>query len=422
MSRIVRPLAAALLALAASVALAAPAGAQAPNCPKLAGEWYGTNAQRIQAVIDAYGTCSGLPHGRPLAVFDWDNTIIKNDISDQTFFWLLRHDKLRQPRNRDWRTTSNWMTDEGARALRRACGRLAKPGQPLPTSRNKRCADELLSFRKEGETTDGDAAFAGFDHRRMEGSYAWMAQLMAGRTPATARAYARAARKLALSRRIGAMQRVGSSREVAWVRYYTQMRDLVRTLRAAGFDAWVVSASPQEWADVWAAGAGFAENRTIGIRTVRRNGRITTDLRGCGGVRDGANTVMTYIDGKRCWINQAILGIQGPAALEPAPVERRQVIAGGDADTDVTMLRDATGIRITINRNRTEVMCRAYANQDGKWLVQPMFIQPLPKLREGYPCSTRGYVNSEGEEGPVIGDDGVTPIPDQEDTVFGPGS
>ena len=41
------------------------------------------------------------------------------------------------------------------------------------------------------------------------------------------------------------------------MRYYAQQRDLVRTLNAAGFDTWVVSASPQEWADVWAAGAGI---------------------------------------------------------------------------------------------------------------------------------------------------------------------
>jgi hypothetical protein len=152
---------------------------------------------------------------------------------------------------------------------------------------------------------------------------------------------------------------------------------------------------------------------------VREDGRITTALKGCGGTADGEDEVMTYIDGKRCWINQAILGIQGEAALQPAPEARRQAIAGGDADTDVTMLRDATGIRIVLNRNRTELMCRAYANQDGRWLVNPMFIEPLPRFEEGYPCSTTGYVGPDGEEGPVIGDDGVTPIPDQRDTVFG---
>jgi hypothetical protein len=83
------------------------------------------------------------------------------------------------------------------------------------------------------------------------------------------------------------------------------------------------------------------------------------------------------------------------------------------------MLRDATGIRIVVNRNRTELMCRAYANQDGRWLVNPMFIEPLPRLAKGYPCSTTGYVTPVGEEAPVPGDDGVTPIPDQQDRVFG---
>ena len=416
-----RILPAAALVIAACLATAGSAGAQSGACPKLSQPWYGSNAQRIQTVIDARGTCSGLPGGRPLAVFDWDNTIIKNDISDQTFFWMLRHDKVRQPAGRDWTTTSTYMTRAGARALRRACGSLADPGEPLPTSTNTRCADELVSFRKDEETTGGDPAFAGYDHRRMEGAYIWMSQLMAGRTPETARAWARAARKLALARPQGATQKVGSGREVAWVRYYAQQRDLVRTLNAAGFDTWVVSASPQEWASVWAQGAGFPAGHTIGIRTVREDGRITTKLKGCGGFADGSNQIMTYVDGKRCWVNQAILGMSptDPAALQPAPEARRQAIAAGDSDTDVSMVRDATGVHIAINRNKAELMCRAYANQDGRWIVNPMFIDPEPKFADGYPCTTKGAIDAEGKEVPVIGDDGVTPIPDQQDTVFG---
>ena len=203
------------------------------------------------------------------------------------------------------------------------------------------------------------------------------------------------------------------------MRYYAQQRDLVRTLNAAGFDTWVISASPQEWAAVWAQGAGFPAGHTVGIRTVRDDGRITTKLKGCGGFPDGSNQVMTYVDGKRCWVNQAILGIQGAAALQPAPEARRQAIAGGDSDTDVTMVRDATGVHIAINRNKAELMCRAYANQDGRWIVNPMFIDPEPKFADGYPCSTKGAIDAEGKEVPVIGDDGVTPIPDQQDTVFG---
>ncbi len=109
--------------------------------------------------------------------------------------------------------------------------------------------------------------------------------------------------------------------------------------------SWVVSASPQESASVWAQGAGFPAGHTIGIR------------------------------------------IQGAAALQPAPAARRQAIAGGDSDPDVTMVRDATGVHIAINRNKHELM----------W----------------------GAVDARGKEVPVIGDDGVTPIPDQQDTVLG---
>ena len=128
---------AAALVIAACLATAGSAGAQSGACPKLSQPWYGSNAQRIQTVIDARGTCSGLPGGRPLAVFDWDNTIIKNDISDQTFFWMLRHDKVRQPAGRDWTTTSTYMTRAGARALRRACGSLADPGSRCRPARTR---------------------------------------------------------------------------------------------------------------------------------------------------------------------------------------------------------------------------------------------------------------------------------------------
>lgn len=420
---------AALVVLAAAAGAAggpslAPAQAAAvqadpARCPQLqlADRWHPGNADRIQAVIDERGTCSAPgARPRPLAVFDWDNTMIKNDIADQTLFWMLRNDKLLQPPRRDWSTTSRWMTRAGARALREACGRFARPGRPLPTSRATGCTDELLAFRKEGETRGGRPAFAGYDHRTMEASYAWMAQLMQGRRPSQVRRFARRARAAALAAPQGATWRVGSGRETAWIRYYPQMRDLVATLGRAGFDAWVVSASPQEWADVWGAGIGIDADHTIGIRTVKRAGRITPHLRGCGGTRDGADRVMTYIDGKRCWINQAILGIEGAAALQLAPPERRQAIAGGDADTDVTMLRDATGVHIVLNRNKTEVMCRAFADQDGRWVVNSMFIDPLPRLAERYPCSTAGAVDASGRAVPLIGDDGAV-VPDQADEV-----
>ena len=103
------------------------AGAKSKDrCPqlKLADNWYGDNAELIQSAIDKAGRCSWpggrAPQVRPYAVFDWDNTVIKNDISDQTIFWMLGHDKILQPPGRNWHNTSRFMTVAGAQALRKA--------------------------------------------------------------------------------------------------------------------------------------------------------------------------------------------------------------------------------------------------------------------------------------------------------------
>jgi hypothetical protein len=144
MSRTARALATAVIAAALAVPVVLPATASAsPHyCPQLqlADHWYGDNAAKIQQVIDERGRCAG-KRDRPVAVFDWDNTVIKNDISDQTVFWMIGHDKILQPARQDWRTTSRFMTDAGAEALKAACGTAVPAGKPLPTTENIACAD-----------------------------------------------------------------------------------------------------------------------------------------------------------------------------------------------------------------------------------------------------------------------------------------
>lgn len=426
MSRTLRALTTAVAAAAVAGPMLVPATAGAAEeparpCPqlRLADNWYGDNAEKIQQVIDDRGRCGDQRHGdKPLAVFDWDNTVIKNDISDQTIFYMLRNDKIRQPKDQDWRNTSRYMTDAGAEALSAACGTEVPAGRTLPTSTDTACADELLSVRKEGKTTAGEDVFAGYNHRQMEGSYAWVAQLNAGYRPSEVRAIAKDARDAALRAPIGATQQVGSSTEVAWVRYYPEIKDLIGTLNKAGFETWVVSASPKETADVWSAEVGIPRSRTIGIESLTTHGRINGHIEGCGGIPDGEDAIMPYVDGKRCFVNKTILGIEGEAQLDPAPESKRQAVAGGDATTDITMLQDATGVRVALNRNKDELMCRGYDNADGRWAVNPMFIEPLPQMDGTYPCSTTAYTNADGTTGPVLRDDGSV-IPDQQDTIYG---
>ncbi|MEU6127407.1 haloacid dehalogenase-like hydrolase [Streptomyces sp. NPDC047123] len=421
--------AAAVLAVAGAGVVTVQATAEATQperrprpaaCPDLTVSkgWYGTNRARLQRMIDTYGHC-GPRHdkggAKPVATFDWDNTVIKNDIGDATMFWLLRHGKIRTPRHGDWRTTSRYLTAPAARALTAAC---PATGTTLPTHRNTACADEILSVYAEGTTTAGRTAFDGFDHRRMEPQYAWLAQLTRGWTTRQVERFTAAARTQNLAAPVGTEQRVGTGKVTGWVRYYDQQRDLIRTLKKAGFDVYIVSASPEPVAEVWSRSVGIDARHTLGIRNVSDHGRLTAHLQGCGTVEDGDDSMITYIDGKRCWINQEIFGVRGAAAEKVQPAARRQVFAAGDSDTDVSFLRDATGLRLALNRNKSELMCRAYENGDGRWLVNPMFIEPKGRQAAPYPCASTGYTERDGGQGPVRRSDGSV-IPDQKDTVFG---
>ncbi|MDI2126125.1 haloacid dehalogenase-like hydrolase [Yinghuangia seranimata] len=403
-----------------TAATAAPTGHPDRGCPTLDASlpWYGENRAALQAFIDDAGRCgAGHRHGpRPLALFDWDNTVVKNDVGDATTFWLLRHDKVQQPPAKDWTRTSPYLTQAAAAALSAACGTATPAGEGLPTGTDTRCADEILSVYSNGATTGGAVAFDGYDHRRMEPAYAWANQLLAGYTERQVREFAAAARAENLAAPVDATQQVGTHQVAGWVRYYDQQRDLIGTLRRAGFDVRIITASPETVVQVWATSLGFDPDEVVGIEARTRHGKRTYDIPGCGGTGD--NSVITYSDGKRCFINQDVLGIRGAKANQQQPADRRQKFAAGDSDTDATFVRDATGLRLAVNRNKTELMCRAYANDDGKWLVNPMFIEPKGKKSSPYPCSTAGYVNPDGSKAPLR-DDAGNIVPDQLDTVHG---
>lgn len=379
--------------------------------------WYGDNRDRINAMIKQLGSCGksgSVTDGAPLALFDWDNTTVRNDIGHATFFWIVRNSKIRQPPGGDWRTTSQFLTAPAAAALAAACGTLAAPGQALPTGTDTGCADELVSIYNNGQTRSGATAFDGYNHRRFKPVDAWLLQLLAGWTDADVTGFAAAARKENLDAAQGAEQTVGSSRQTGWVRYYAQIRDLIGTLQANGFDVRIISASPEAVVRVWAADVGVGADRVMGVRTDHDGDAITTRLAFCGG-----EPSMPFNEGKRCRVNEQVFGVQGPAAFQPLPPERRQVFGAGDSDGDVTFTTDATALRLVLNRNQIELMCRAYANSDGKWLVNPTFINPLP-MSPPYPCATQGYDEPDGGQAPLRipdGPDGKV-VPDQPDRVY----
>ncbi|MEU8486294.1 haloacid dehalogenase-like hydrolase [Streptomyces sp. NPDC048641] len=419
-SAVVAALVATALVSPAAAATSAPTTDRA--CPQLSEKlpWYGQNRARLQRVIDERGTCEGHHGPRPVAAFDWDNTVSKNDVTDATIAWSLKHDKILRPAS--WRKTSKWLTDDADKALTAACGTAVPVGAPLPTSTDTDCTDEIFNIRESGRTMSGAAAFAGeWNHRRTVPQYAWVPQLFAGHTVPELESYAAQARREALAAPVGSTQTLGTHTIPGYVRYYEQQRDLIRTLKKAGFDVYIVSAGSEPVTEVWSGGrdgVGIDRAHTIAIRSVLDSrGRITTYNEGCGGVGRTQGEAIPYIDGKRCWINQDIFHLKGKSAWGKQRWDRRIALGGGDADTDVTFVGDATGAHLVLNRNKNEVMCRAYDNADGRWVANPMFIEPLPRKSGSYPCSTAAYNEPEGGFGPLLRPDGSV-VPDRTDAVY----
>jgi phosphoserine phosphatase len=375
------------------------------------GAWTPANRQRLNKLITDRGVASATfdPAKRPVAAFDWDNTIMKNDIGDATFFWMIKHDKIRQPAGLDWATTSAALTTDAKAALNAACDGLAAEGEALPTSTNTDCANALFNIYdglKVGGLDAWTPASATTD--KINFAYAWVAQLTAGSTPDEVRSYARAAYAENAGAPIGTTQTVGTTTGLnGYVRVYEEMIDLIGTLQDNGFDVWVTTASPQFIVEAISSEVGVAPSHVLGIRNVVTGGVITPNLQGCGTIADGANTMITFDTGKRCWINKVIFKV--PAATQAVTnpdVAKRQVFAAGDSDTDIAFLKDATDLKLVINRNKGQVMCNALNNYQGKWIWEPMFISPKVKKATPYDCPTikdnNGVAGVKDEAGAAI--------------------
>jgi phosphoserine phosphatase len=399
--------------------------------------WYGQNRDTLDKLIDDVGQNSATydPAKKPVAVFDWDNTVIKNDVGDMMFFYQVKNDKIMQPPNKDWTKTSRYMTAAAATALSTACGALAAAGMPLPTSMNAApnaaCADEILAVYTTGKTKAGMGAFAGQNYRTIEATYAWAAQLQAGYSLAELKVFANAAidaAVLAPETGVGSTQTIGTTSVNAWLRLYDQIKDLIDVMQKNGIDVWVVSASPQSNVEAFATQVNVAADHVVAIRNLKdANSKLTYDIEGCGSVPDGSgngsanpmgNSLITYIEGKRCWVNKAIFGVVGAAAEMTNPdMTKRIVFGAGDSDTDVSFLQDATKLKLVLNRNKKELMCNAYGNYMSKWIINPMFILPKSQQMSAYPCSTTACLDSAGVAGPCKNEAGQN-IADQMDTVF----
>lgn len=349
--------------------------------------WLPENRARLERALSALAA----REGRRVAVLDWDNTMMRGDIGDLVLAdLLLRGAPLRPPPAADPMLTP---------AAHDALGRAA-PGDELGR------VVAHVSWR--GETPDGEPAFTIPMSPFHRASYAFMAQVIAtGRTDEEQRVLARQAFARADDAAIGATATVGGVEVERFARLHRPMIELARALETVGVEVWIVSASPQPVVEALAEIAGLSPARVIGVRSSRdAEGRGTAAFEACG---EGPveTPVITWLEGKRSWINRVIFGV--PPARQRERQEDpalRPVLAAGDSDGDLAMLQDATELSLVLDRQQLRVMCNALASP-GRWVVQPLFVAPPPPRTEPYPCRT-----AIDALGPVRDEHG-RPIPDQ---------
>lgn len=378
--------------------------------------WFGTNAATLTSWLDAAGCKSDGYDGtkKPVATFDWDNTISKNDFGDAITFHFIKNGLVKQPTS--WAATSPYLTADALAALDAACGVPTGTGN-VPTDTNAVCADEMLSIYINSKTKAGLTAFGnGFNARWIEPSYAWTAQLLAGYTHTQIQQYMLDAVTPQLAAAEGTTQTIGTTTGLnAWLRIYAQTKDLIAAAKSRGYDVWIITASPQDAIAAVSNMAGVAPDHVIGIRSKTDSaGKLTYKFEGCGTVADDQQQLISYIQGKRCWINKVIYGDATANAMRKRPDGQRQYFAAGDSDTDIEFLKDAT-YKLVINRNKKELMCLAYDNEGDSWRINPMFIGPKGAFGT-YACPTAAC-KDEGLASTPCRDRGGNVIPVQNDTV-----
>jgi phosphoserine phosphatase len=334
--------------------------------------WSGANRQKLNALIRHFGIQN--PHynaqHKPVAAFDWDNTMMKNDIGEATLLWMIAHGLLKRPKS--FRLMNPWLTSDALHELATHCG---GSSAYLPTQLPA-CADTVLTIYHNQVLENGASAWKPSpDGERIFPPYFFYAQLFAGYSPAQIAEFTQQALTFNLTNKIGARQKIGTKYYPAYVRLYKPMIHLVAVLKQNGFDVWIISASLQSSVEVVASHAGIARDHVIGIRQmINSQGQLTDTFQGCGSYPDGNKDIISNRLGKRCWLNKVVFKLKERQQLSsPAAI----VFAAGDSAGDLVFLKDAQGGRLVINKNNAELLCQVFRNSDGTWLLNPMFIEPV---------------------------------------------
>lgn len=378
-----RTMLAAGIAAGISPSLPARADGCAPALAPL--KWAPRTRRVIERLIAAHGnTAPGYdPARRPYAVFDWDNTCIAGDCEESLLHYMANHFAFAMSAETFARATARdvpahmfsgpFRTVDGRNIRFRdlhadLCADYAllsaRSMPPAPTD------PVLLSLRSKlvfaydaiNATCHGDIACR------------WIIRLLAGHDTSGLAALARASNTWHLAQGMGQetwntpATRAGRAGIVArpiqtGLRLTPEIADLQSTLRRAGIDVYVCSASLENVVAVFATdpdyGYGLPRQNIMGVRMDWPGGRLGLDA--------APHWPVTYRAGKVRAIRQTLAGPRGYGPL----------LVCGDSDGDYAMLSEFPDTRLGLVVNRLSsgpigtIASRAVAQLS---IPQPRFV------------------------------------------------
>ncbi|MBI5882044.1 MAG: hypothetical protein HZB91_02950 [Elusimicrobia bacterium] len=323
-----------------SVVEGAPSGSLAP------GRWLPKNKERLERLIAEHGRGGTAwdPSRPPLATFDWDNTVIRNDIGEAVFFHAIREMRFKfELGDRFWDLIPERY---GREELRSAVASLT--GLPLEQAKHTPQYRRYRKlFHRMYEEIKRDGASLNID-------YGWLVQLMVGFTEPELQGLSDEVIALETGRPLGTELVSESDNDPdpvqvpTGIRIYPEMADLVSRLIAMGWEVRIVSATAEQVVARFAARLGIPLGRVHGARVRLAAGVLTTELT------------------QRTWR-------QGKADVILREAGRPSELAGGDSNSDREMLALSRGERLVIDLGREPL--RSEALSQG-WLLQPPFVRP----------------------------------------------
>jgi hypothetical protein len=260
----------------------------------------------------------------PIAVFDWDGTLVGTDTGDLLFFHAARRGLLELP-PLPLQDSLPWLTPAGA-------GMLARLAEGARRGDAEAWTRELLCYYAGGITTEGEAAFLPLASDHFQPSYAILGPLLASLPETQFRAEAR----LLMQEGAGAQGHISLPGGHFLKRQIQPLRplvDLFCAVRRRGLPVLVVSASPQILVEEGLRFLGLKPDAVLGLRC-NPDGTLAHP----GG--EAPSPCIPYGEGKNAWIDWYLReGGLGEAEL---------LLAAGNSLGDLPMLGRATAARVFV--------------------------------------------------------------------------